>query len=526
MNVRLPLGFALALLSPAALAQSGPVLHEFDGTHLFQAFGGALAGCADVDGDGVRDVIAGCQQYGFGGGMVRVFSGVTGAVLHEWTGFPAAHSVADAGDVDADGVTDILVGDIWANATFPNAGAAWVFSGATGAQLYRFDGEAPEAYLGGSVAGLGDVDGDGHSDVLIGSWGAPTTKAFAGKAYVRSGLDGSILHELSGTIDHGYFGFSAARIDDTDGDGVADFAVGAEGEDTLGYSTGAVYLYSGATGALLHHWTGFEENSRFGRQVRGAGDADGDGFGDLIVAAMFSVPNGKAYLISGATYAVLHEFEGYDPGEVFAHGVDGAGDVDGDGFDDVIVSSDHYSVPGGYTGFAYVYSGKTGEKLQFLQEGSPTSRFGNATAGVGDVDGDGTPDLAVGAIDQQTPAGGSKSGRVFLFSGVSTGLLFDVQDFHAGATSTFRVAGLAPTSSAGFAFSLAGEGPIPTAFGTLALTPPIYTLGVAASDAGGEAILLAPLPATVAGATVYAQAIEIDAGGGLALTHGQALMVH
>lgn len=527
----LPLFGALGLTFSAgfAVAQSGPVLHAFDGTHALQAFGGQLAGCGDLDGDGVRDVLAGCQAYGSGGGMVRAYSGVTGAVIHTWTGFDSGNGVADAGDVDADGVSDVIIGDFWSSPTIAHQGSVWVHSGATGAQLYRFDGSQTSQYLGGDVAGVGDVNADGYADFLVGAWGEHTTQLFAGAVYLYSGFDGSVIHHKTGSVHDGFFGYSVAGVEDTDGDGVPDFAVGAVGEDALGSNTGAVYLYSGATGNLLQYWQGFEYNSNFGRQVRSAGDADGDGFGDLIVGAMFAAPNGKAYLLSGNTGAVLHTFTGYDPGEVFGHGVGGAGDVDGDGFDDVIVGADRFYVPGGYTGFAYVYSGKTGKKLQFLQAGGPTARFGNAAAGLGDVSGDGVPDLAVGAIDENT-SNGNRSGRVHVFSGVRSGLLFDVQDFSAGALSSFRVDGLNSTSTAGFFFSLTGAtAPVATPYGNAVLAPPIYLLGLAPAAANGEAVLNVPVPPGLTGLIITAQAIELYSSGGPGagqLTHSQALSVH
>lgn len=523
-----PLGGLLlvGMICGLGFAQSGPLLWQGDGAAAFQAFGGKLAGLADIDGDGVRDLVAGCQEYGQTSGMVRAYSGATGAVIHTWSGFQSGSGVADAGDVDGDGTTDVVVGDIWADVNFINEGEVWVFSGSNGSLLRHFVGGGKDRYLGGDVGGLGDLNGDGYSEVILGAWGESTTVAFAGVVYVRSGIDGSVLYRIEGGVDHGYFGYSVARVEDTDGDGITDFAVGAPGESSLGHDTGAAYLYSGANGALLRSWNGLEINSRFGRQLRGVGDADGDGRGDIVVGAMLSSPNGKVHLLSGASGAILHSFVGYDPEEVFGHSVDSAGDVDGDGFDDILVGSDHFaSLFSGYTGVGYLYSGKTGVKLQYLQEGSPTARFGNAVCGVGDINGDSVPDLVVGGIDETTPAG-PKSGRVFVLSGKSTGLLFDVQHFHTGMTSSFRLAGLQPSSVATFALSLTGNAPLATPFGFASMTPPIIVLAMVPSSPLGEATLLLPIPGGVAGTIVYAQAAEFTAAGGGQLSHPQTLKIH
>ncbi len=521
---------ALGLLTLPALAvptaaQSGPVLHSSDGTSFSQAYGGILSECADIDGDDIPEVIVGCQEYGFGSGRVRVLSGADGSVIHQWSLIGHGDGVADAGDVDNDGVTDILVGDLFSSPNFGAEGTVWVYSGATGTELYRWDGGGNDRYLGDDVAGLGDINGDGHGDVLMGAWGEFGEKSFSGVAYVRSGLDGSVIYRIEGTVDHGYFGESVAGIDDVDDDGIPDFAIGAVGEDTLGSNTGAVYLYSGATGTLIDSWTGPVGNARFGDEVRSAGDVDGDGKADLVIAARFVAPNGQVFVISGATGETLATFAGYDPDEVFGTSVDGAGDVDGDGLDDIIVGSDQYYDPAGYTGFVRVYSVATGKLLSDFRAGSPTARLGYAVAGVGDVNGDGVPDFAAGAITQDTPAG-NDSGRAYVFSGALTGIVYEVRDFDAGATATFRVNGATPGSALFFAASLTGEAPLPTPFGVVNLSPPIILLPFVVVGASGEAELEATLPPGATGLVMFTQAVELFGGGGGQVSHPLQLEMH
>jgi hypothetical protein len=513
-----------AALAGGAAAQSGQILQHFDGQANFQAFGGILAGCGDLDGDGVRDLLVGCQEYG-SGGDAHAYSGATGAVIHTWTAPGDGNGIADAGDVDGDGVTDVVVGD--SLSTGGGQGLVWIYSGATGAELHHFTGGAPDRYLGKDVGGLGDVNGDGRSDVVLGAPGEFGKASFSGVVYVRSGLDGSIIHRIEGTVANGWFGDSVAGVGDTDGDGVTDFAVGAYGEEdsVWTWDTGAVYLYSGATGALLRTWTGLQPHARFGDRVRGAGDTNGDGFGDLIIGAPTFQPNGRVYLYSGATGAQLATWGGYHPDEVFGSSVDGAGDIDRDGFDDVIVGADKYYSPSGWTGFVYAFSGKTAERLQYFQAGSTTGRLGTAVCGVGDVNGDGTPDLAAGAIDETTP-GGFKAGRVYLFSGKRVGLLHDVTPFDAGSVCTFRLVGGQPGSTAIFAASLAGNTALPTTYGTIHLSVPIIVLDVVPFGGSDVAQFSLSLPAAAAGVVVYTQAVEVYAGGGGLASHPLTLKMH
>jgi len=498
----------------ACAAQAGPTLYEVEGQAVNSGFGNALADIADVDGDGVRDWLGGSSRYASSTGDPVLVSGATGTVLHSFSTPVFGEAVADAGDVNGDGVTDLYFGDIFTGTPI-KSGRAWVFSGAAPyQQLLSFNGTQADQYLGGAGAGLGDVNGDGYSDVAIGSWGAHTSEPFAGKLEVYSGFDGSLLYTINGEIDHGYFGEAVTMIPDLDGDGVNEFAVGEFGADSLGYNTGAVTLYSGASGTQMHRWEGASGNSRFGDDISHAGDIDGDGVADIIVGAYFGSSNGEAFVYSGADYSEIYHFRGYEADEVFGRAVDGAGDTNGDGRDDIIIGSGHYYVAGGYTGFVRVYSGKDGSMLQDFRDGSATARLGSGVAGLGDIDGDGLSDMIVGAQDETT-AGGTKSGTVFAFSGAREGILFEITELAAGESPTVRLTGCDPSSSAIFAWSLIGPGPTSTPLGLVSLSAPFEQTPLVACDASGTAELtLGALPLSAELLPVWAQAGELYAAGG------------
>jgi hypothetical protein len=169
-------------------------------------FGWSVAALRDVDGDGVVEVLVGAPAQGH----AYLYSGRTGNLLRDLSltqsALPAnvghGHAVADAGDVDADGTTDLLIGA--PNATgVRNAGTVEVYSGRTGMKLLAVEGPIRGAFFGISVAGMGDVNGDGRSDLLVGAGHG------LGRVYLLSGAEGTVLRTLAATDSLG-FGASVA----------------------------------------------------------------------------------------------------------------------------------------------------------------------------------------------------------------------------------------------------------------------------------------------------------------------------
>lgn len=503
-----PVFFLCFLAFPVPLlTQSGDVLYRIDGAHAYAGQGGALASCGDLNGDGISDLLIGGDQYvTYGATSARVISGADGSELFSWTGLTNAEAVAGAGDVNADGIPDVIVGSIWANS---GGGQAKVFSGADGTLLHTFNGTGAD-YLGNAVSGAGDVNADGHADLLVGAWGESSFLGYSGTAYVYSGLDGTVLRKYIGLINHGYFGGSVANMGDVDGDSVPDQLIGELGNDSLGYNTGAVYLYSGATGQLIHSWVGPHGNSRFGNRIASVGDIDGDGLSDCVIAAPFQIPTGTAHVLSSGTGMTLFSLKGYEPDEVFAKSVSGAGDVNADGIPDILVGSDRWYVAGGYTGMARIFSGATGEELQRFSPTTPDGRCGLAVTGVGDWNADGLGDWAVGAPAEGIS--GYKSGSTYIISGKLQGVLLSTENFGPGDFAVFRVKGGTPLGLAFLAYSFQGGGPSQTPFGEVALTQPFHTLPALDLNLNGDAELVQYLPHSIAGTTIWTQALDFTTG--------------
>ncbi|MCP3916749.1 MAG: hypothetical protein GY711_14430 [bacterium] len=166
-----------------------------------------------------------------------------------------------AGDVDGDGVQDLIVGAPFNDGAGTNAGRAYVYAGVGGAALFTFDGASSFAQLGTDVAPAGDVDGDGFGDVIV---GAPSNAGSPGVAYILLGPSGTLAHTLSAGITGDRFGASVSTALDVDGDGFDDVVVGAPADDTAGTNAGRLYVYSGNSGALIRTHEGLSTSDFLG----------------------------------------------------------------------------------------------------------------------------------------------------------------------------------------------------------------------------------------------------------------------
>lgn len=335
-------------------------------------------------------------------------------------------ALRSAGDVDADGIEDLIVGS---KAVF---GYAVVVSGANGQTLHSFASSTGSDGFGTAVAGLGDLDGDGAGELCVGAPLAGT--GAAGAAYVYDGASGALLTTLNGGSADDHFGWAVAGIGDVDLDLVPDLAVGAIDDDNQGASSGTVRVVSGATFATLRTLEGTQANQLFGWSLAGLPDLDGDGAGELAVGAphvdnAFSTSAGEALVFSGASGALLFSWNGFNARDAFGRSVAHAGDVNGDGLGDVAVGAPQ-PIPG-QAGYARVFSGLDGSGLLDWGGDSAGDRFGTAVASAGDLNGDGRSEVAVGApLDDDH---GSASGSLRVFDGASALALFTRHGAAAGA---------------------------------------------------------------------------------------------
>ncbi len=422
------LGLLVWTCLPAALhAQS--IVHTIAGA-AGDGLGRCVVGVGDVDGDGRADYVA-CATLADGpaadAGGVRLVSGRTGQAL--WSVFGTATgddfgwSAAALGDLDGDGAAELIVGAP-SNAVPGRTGRVRVHSGRSGALLREHVGGAADDGFGISVAGLGDLDGDGMADYAIGAWQSDASGADAGSVSVHSGASGVRIRLLHGLAADDRFGICVRGLGDADGDGIDDLAVGAHGHDAGGANAGAVFVFAGSDGALRRTFLGLQPDDQFGFALAGAGDLDGDGRADLVVGAREARDaqgrtTGAAYALSTATGAVLFALEGETDGALLGYSVDGGRDVDLDGIPDWVVGAVFDDSFAPHAGAAYVVSGANGALLHKLHGDDAGDGFGRSVAFTDDLSGDGAADVVVGAYRDEL--GGVASGSVRTFRG------FDLQ---------------------------------------------------------------------------------------------------
>ncbi|HTO52883.1 MAG TPA: FG-GAP-like repeat-containing protein [Myxococcota bacterium] len=432
----------------APLPATGDLLITAPNTTNFFEFGLDAATTGDVNGDGYADLVGLALRNPFNQGIdsVLVYPGggnptttqpfpyFFGDLQTGQTQSAFGLGLSPAGDINGDGFGDFIVGSPSFSDGESGEGRFEIFMGSSCAPNCLFpvlpvptawEGNQAGAQQGYSVAGIGDVNGDGFDDVAV---GAPLydqtvlrqVRTDAGRVQVylgdgtggltlaRSLSDVGVLSFVSGEE----FGWAVAPAGDVNGDGLADLLVSAPlfPNGSLAQA-GRVYLYLGekSTGGVIGPVTtlsGTLASQHFGIHVASAGDVNGDGYSDVIVAAPNGGPNGEP-----VAYVYLGQKNGLNPtpwetlvgsgtGDDNDVNVASAGDVNGDSYSDVIVGEPEFSGPLGVNqGRARVFHGGPNPNTSpatTLLGPDPNSRFGSGVGGGGDVDGDGISDVVVG----------------------------------------------------------------------------------------------------------------------------------
>ena len=479
--------------------------------------GRSVSAAGDINGDGFADIIVGALKNDAGGtdagaayvlfghdsgfGPINLASLTAGQgfkIIGDANGDNAGYGISSAGDVNGDGLADIIIGAANNDSGGTNAGAAYVIYGKLGGfgtidlgagvsfdQGYKILGDANGELAGFGVSTAGDVNGDGFADIIIGAWKNGSGGSRSGAGYVIFGhaggsgtidlgtaLDSSQGFKIQGDAEYDYAGRSVSTAGDINGDGFADIMIGAQQNSNGSVQTGTAYVifgHAGSFGALIDLGAAMAPSQGFkiqsaaaqdyaGYSVSSAGDVNGDGYADLLVG----VPrNGGGGDLAGAAYVVFghpgafgsfgvlalqsmsasqgFKIQGESVGGFAGKNVSSAGDINGDGFDDILVGSRNNSSGGALAGASYVIFGRSNLPANI----APV----NAVPGAQAVNEDGartfsTADSNALSVSDADAGSGNLTVTLSVAHGALTlngasGLAFTAGDGSADATMTF-----------------------------------------------------------------------------------------
>lgn len=335
----------------------------------------------------------------------------------------------------------------------------------------------PGAGFGFSLSAAGDVNGDGYADAIVGAFFFDNIYQNEGAAFLypgsATGLATTPIATITGNQTNAELGLGIASVADVNADGYDDVIIAAPLYDNGHTNEGAVFLYLGSPTGLATtpaaQWEGNQQSARFGNSIASAGDINGDGYNDIIIGAnqydQGQTNEGAAFIYLGSpaglspTPATI--LESNQPDAAFGTIVASAGDINADGYADIIVGAPHYSQDHTKEGAAWIYHGSpTGLTLSvMLQADQAAAAFGSTVASAGDVNNDTFADILIGAPGYDH--GETDEGAAFLYLGGPTGLTqtpaFIHESNQPAAAFATSLTSLADTNNDGYSDYLIGS---------------------------------------------------------------------
>jgi FG-GAP repeat protein len=535
----------IGLLGLAPRSQGQSLDYYIEGNNNQRVFPWDVGRVGDLDGDGCDEFIAGSPDYVVGTSCeVTIYSGKSGAVVDSISG-PAdtrfGSAVDGDFDVDGDGYSEVVIGAPFDGTNSSYSGRVVVYSPHTKQTLYDLYGPSTVAELGTAVRGLTDLDKDGFDEFIV---GAP----FIDTAYVYSGKTGSVMFTLTGKS-LSFFGWSVAGGGNMNGDGHNDFLIGSpKRTDSSGNTVGRVSAFSGKDGTKLWSVDGplvsWGGNGGFGTSITHAGDLDGDGLGDCVVGDPLAQNpgtgffSGGATVISGATGTVLYSVYGGPPidGAFFGNVVRGGGDLDGDGVYDWLANASSTLIVPPYVQ-AYTAAGNPIYTYEMVTtDPVPTAELYGQAFCSADVDGDGRRDLVIGnpvfdsgngIIELRATAVASWSNYGAGWPGTSgIPTITARQRPVVGQALDLDVSNSAGVTTPAFLMIGVQKNSIPTSKGGTLLLDPILSIYLSMPAGGLTLSGNVPDDPSLYGFDAFLQALEADAGASKGISFTAGLDLH
>jgi hypothetical protein len=528
--------FACALACAPTLLAGDDLFYSVSGSQPFDYLGTSVAAAGDMNKDGYPDFVVGAP--GLAAGYVRVISGLDRSVIRSWSGDGGFGNVVDGGgDANGDGYPDVIVG---------GDGSAHVYSGKDGSLLlHKSD---VNTVLGFAVAFVGDVDQDGGDDFLASApFASVSGGTYNGYVQLYSGKTGAVLRDWHSDETSSRFGWSVSRAGDINKDGVPDVIISAPHYFQFGAPTGAVWIFSGKTGAQIAIKSG-PWSSEYGWKVAGGFDLDHDGYPDYGVGAPEAdtawTPNvGTVSFYSGKDHSLLWDRTGTMTGARLGTSIASIGDFTEEGADDVIVGEPGDTLPGVYVGSVTMLSGTDGLGVRKYGGDPNTSvSFGASVSGIGDLNQDGTVDFLVGDLMASNANG--MSGNVYAYSGrpyaatwsnygsgwagkKGVPALTSQNDPEICRDLTLELTNTAGESTVAALFVGLSKAYLPTTWGGHLLVGPPWSVFIQALPTQGLTLKVeTPCNVSFCGLELCLQGLEVDAGASHGISFTPGLDLH